>query len=333
MVEKQTMSGPIVITEEQESLVNRVAEVAQGMGSEIAFTVRMRGGGKRRSRGPHAQGEEGDESHEGEGGRQFSHLKPGEGGHPDFKKAVKKMQLMNTLGPQGPAFHTAMRNEKRKHAHEEGLEVVGHSDRAGLNSGSGSDQRRNRTNSISRMDSGRSGSRPGTSSSITKDQIASSLGLGSGNPVPNSPDRRPDSANSYRMAPSSTSGLSLGGLSDKEDGHGKPGQSDSQTPFGRFFSDLVDNALPGSSSLSSAMTVLKQETRWYPGRLLREATGSRPPNRFEALAVWEIDWQARGLPGEAGTSSTSARGLLLNRLIKDVDGSDEEEASRSARWG
>ena len=38
-------------------------------------------------------------------------------------------------------------------------------------------------------------------------------------------------------------------------------------------------------------------TRWYPGRLLREATGSRPPNRFEALAVWEIDWQARGLPG------------------------------------
>ena len=33
----------------------------------------------------------GDESHEGEGGRQFSHLKPGEGGHPDFKKAVKRL--------------------------------------------------------------------------------------------------------------------------------------------------------------------------------------------------------------------------------------------------
>lgn len=163
MLSKQEPGG-VEITRPQEILLDRVVEAAQGMASEISYTMRMRGGNKKRNSVPStsssvvlspgdgggsprfsssagmAFGSSHSSSHS-TGGRAagvnsasasvFGANHDGEASH-HFKKTVRNMFMMNSIGLCGPRFHTERRAEQRKHHQPgghgedaEGLEEVG----------------------------------------------------------------------------------------------------------------------------------------------------------------------------------------------------------------
>jgi len=143
MRSKQEPLG-VGITRPQEILLDRVVEAAQGMASEISYTMRMRGGNKKRNSAPSTSQNLGDggtgssrfhssaglgfgSSSSGHSTRvtrvagvnsasasAFGANHGGEAAH-HFKKTVRNMFAMNAMGGSGPHFHTERRAEERKH--------------------------------------------------------------------------------------------------------------------------------------------------------------------------------------------------------------------------
>lgn len=143
MLSKQEPLG-VGITRPQEILLDRVVEAAQGMASEISYTMRMRGGNKKRNSAPSTSQNLGDggtgssrfhssaglgfgSSSSGHSTRvtrvagvnsasasAFGANHGGEAAH-HFKKTVRNMFAMNAMGGSGPHFHTERRAEERKH--------------------------------------------------------------------------------------------------------------------------------------------------------------------------------------------------------------------------
>lgn len=134
------------ITRPQEILLDRVVDAAQGMASEISYTMRMRGGNKKRNSAPSTsssaaaavqnQGDRGSPRFSSSAGLAFGSSSQstriprvtgvnsasasvfganhGEAAH-HFKKTVRNMFMMNAITGSAPLFHTERRAEQRKH--------------------------------------------------------------------------------------------------------------------------------------------------------------------------------------------------------------------------
>lgn len=128
------------ISKAQELLLDKVVDAAQGMASEIAYTMRMRGGGKKqRNSAPFASTSsldlgdslsqrvvssaglpnshsraEGANSSSGNANSSGTKQSGAQASH-QFKKTVRNMFMMNAMGGSGPRFHTERRAEHRKH--------------------------------------------------------------------------------------------------------------------------------------------------------------------------------------------------------------------------
>jgi len=341
------------ISRRQGELVESVVSAAREMGSEIAYTLKMRErqSGQKHSSVPSAHpGMSEGRGLEGRGftlgGRPGTRDREHRDGHDGagedreavhhFKKSVRKMFMMNAMDraererqehrgfdrgsvvPQGPAFHTANRVAKRKHLHsrenhEETAQGLGPTDDGFVPSSGSSTPHRSDPGSKDRPGSTGSGLGVGRFQSERSDKSDARS------------SRVPASVGSDRFSKGDGEGsqpLSPQGAQSHKSSQGK-----SSDAFG-FFSSLVEDAATHDGSSQDRQSTSR-------GRARFSAEG------FEDSGALE---QALGLDGSGGlggalrhnsgsaggTRERSAKELMLNSILQEIDRNQESAGSSSA---
>ena len=326
------------ISKAQELLLDKVVDAAQGMASEIAYTMRMRGGGKKqRNSAPFASASLtsslnlGDSlsqrvvssagipnSHRAEGANSSdnansSGTKRGAEAAHQFKKTVRNMFMMNAIGGSGPHFHTERRAEHRKH-HQPGAHGSDDEDDEGRTDDTHKVQNRQHrqhhdTGNEKHADSPASfeGLSPQSgSNSDTSRQRPNTVALETeeqnvAESPSHSPSTKKSGAQSYGMPPSSGSGLS------------SPSRSIStiSPKSSKARSELLQSLNPFGVSGDSEDMSPEQEAQ------------EEPRNKEDETSAFLGD------DGLVHVRTSASRKEVLNRLLEDSDQALPVEQARS----